>query len=123
MKEFGFPKEEKLKQKKDIDLLFAKGKWMTYGSVRIISIKPDSTEPISIKLGVSVSKKFFKRAVHRNRIKRLLREAYRLNKSTFTEAFGEDSHSMLFWISKKAPSHYSEIEADFKLLCQAKLAK
>lgn len=123
MKEFGFPKEEKLKQKKDIELLFAKGKWMTHGSVRIISIKPESTEAISIKVGVSVSKKFFKRAVHRNRIKRLLREAYRLNKASFTEAFGVNSHNMLFWVSKKLPSHFTEIETDFKLLCKEKSSR
>lgn len=39
----------------------------------------------SVQAGVTVSKKHFKKAVHRNRIKRLMREAYRLQKVSFTE--------------------------------------
>lgn len=35
---------------------------------------------LQTQVGVSVSKRNFKLAVHRNRIKRLMREAYRLNK-------------------------------------------
>ena len=38
MTDFRFPKEEKLKHKREIDLLFAKGKWQTCGNLRIISI-------------------------------------------------------------------------------------
>lgn len=121
MKEFGFSKTEKLKQKKDLDLLFAKGKWMTCGSLRIISIKIQDAESSPPKVGVSVSKKFFKKAVHRNRIKRLLREAYRLNKSIFIEAFGSNSHNMLFWVSKNIPTHYSEVELFFKEICALKI--
>lgn len=39
------------------------------------------TEQEGVRILVSVSKRFFKRAVHRNRVKRQIREAYRLNKS------------------------------------------
>lgn len=120
MKEFGFPKSEKLKQKKDLDLLFSKGKWMTCGSLRIISLKNNDTGSLFPKVGVSVSKKFFKSAVHRNRIKRLLREVYRLNKSQFVEAFGSSSHNMLFWVSKKQPTHYNELKAYFDEICDMK---
>ena len=78
MTDFKFPREEKLKHKSEIDLLFAKGKWQTCGNLRIISIdlekKPQEGFLISNqKFGVSVSKRYFKKAVDRNRIKRLLR--------------------------------------------------
>lgn len=109
-----FPKKEKLKHKTDISLLFEKGKWKNCGCLRVISLKVEGNS--SHKVGVSVSKKFFKRAVDRNRIKRLLREAYRLNKEEFIEKFGKNSISMLFYVSKDLPTHFQEIEQDFKAL-------
>ncbi|WP_417428374.1 ribonuclease P protein component [Halpernia sp.] len=118
MKNFGYPKVEKLKQKKEISLLFEKGKWQTCGNLRIIFLKENLTE--NLQFGVSVSKRFYKKAVDRNRIKRLLREAFRLNKNNFTEAFGTNSSAMLFYISPTKPKHYSEIEANFLKLCEQK---
>ena len=110
MKNFGYPKNEKLKQKKEISLLFEKGKWKTRGKIRMIVLKiDDSNSENSIensKIGVSVSKRFFKKATDRNRIKRLLRESYRLNKDIFNEKFGENSLVMLFWNSPEKPHHY-----------------
>lgn len=124
-KEFGYPKEEKLKQKKEITLLFEKGKWKTCGNIRVISYKISSSlnpqnSVDNPKIGFSVSKRNFKKAVDRNRIKRLLREAYRLNKRAFTERFGSNSITMIFWISKDLPKHYSEVENDFLNLCESK---
>ena len=123
MKTFGFPAQEKLKKKKDIDLLFSKGKWLSVDNVRIITLKSSEKSPIeSGRLGVSVSKKFFKRAVDRNRIKRLLRESYRLNKELYRTAFGNNSYSMLFWVSKELPTGFAEVETHFKNLCQKKIS-
>lgn len=125
MTDFRFPKEEKLKHKREIDLLFAKGKWQSCGNLRIISInlekKPQEDFIFSNqKFGVSVSKRYFKKAVDRNRIKRLLREAYRHNKEIFTEFFGTQSVSMIFWVSKEKPSDYQSLEENFITLCKSK---
>ena len=125
MTDFRFPKEEKLKHKREIDLLFAKGKWQTCGNLRIISInlekKPQEDFLISNqKFGVSVSKRHFKKAVDRNRIKRLLRETYRLNKEIFTDAFGKNSISMIFWVSNEKPVSYRSLEENFITLCKSK---
>lgn len=106
-----YPQKEKLKQKKEISLLFEKGRWTTCGNLRIINYKAD--EIIQHKIGVSVSKKYFKKAVDRNRIKRLLREAYRLHKSEFLLKFGENSLNMIFFISPQKPEDFKEIEGDF----------
>lgn len=118
MKQFGYPKQEKLKQKKEISLLFEKGKWKSCGNIRIISLKSEDIS--NQKIGVSVPKRYFKKAVERNRIKRLLREVYRLNKDIFISSFGSNSLSMLFWISKDLPKHYQEVEKDFLKLCESK---
>ena len=89
--------------------------------MRVISYQIDASTSLNMttqhKVGVSVSKRYFKKAVHRNRIKRLLREVYRLNKAQFLEKFGENSLTMLFYVSPNLPKNYQEIEEEFlKLL-------
>lgn len=115
-----YPRAEKLKKNTEISLLFDKGKWRTSGNLRIIILKDKPNIPIEAgRFGVSVSKRYFKKAVHRNRIKRLLRECYRLNKALFKEAFGEKTMAMLFWVSSEMPPKYQDVEAQFKKLCEA----
>lgn len=124
MSDFKYSKEEKLKKKAEIDLLFAKGKWRTYGNLRIIILKnhPD-LENEHVKIGVSVSKRYFKKAVYRNRVKRLLRECYRLNKELFRDRFGEKTVAMLFWVSNELPEKFQDVEAQFIKLCQSQSQK
>lgn len=119
MQNYKYPRAEKLKKNTEISLLFEKGKWRTSGNLRIIILKDKPTILIeSGKFGVSVSKRYFKRAVHRNRIKRLLRECYRLNKDLFKEAFGEKTMAMLFWVSSEMPPKFQDVEAQFIKLCE-----
>lgn len=120
MSEFKYPKEEKLKKENEITLLFAKGKWRSCGNLRIIIFKnhPDLQNE-NVKLGVSVSKRYFKKAVYRNRVKRLLRECYRLNKDLFKTSFGDKTIAMLFWVSNELPEKFQDVEAEFIKLCQS----
>ncbi|UZT96189.1 ribonuclease P protein component [Chryseobacterium fluminis] len=114
-----YPRAEKLKAKTEIALLFEKGKWRTYGNLRIILLKDKPDFPVSsAKFSVSVSKRYFKKAVHRNRVKRLLRECYRMNKDLFKEAFGEKTVAMLFWTSPEMPKKFQDVETQFIRLCQ-----
>lgn len=124
MSDYKYSKEEKLKKKAEIDLLFAKGKWRTYGNLRIIILKnhPD-LENEHVKIGVSVSKRYFKKAVYRNRVKRLLRECFRLNKELFRDSFGEKTVAMLFWVSNELPEKFQDVEAQFIKLCQSQSQK
>lgn len=77
-----FSKKERLKSKKQIESLVKTGKVIKRGSLRVIwkSRRADDSELLT-KVAFSVSKKLFKKAVQRNRIKRILRETYRLNKT------------------------------------------
>lgn len=122
---YKYPTQEKLKQKREIDLLFGKGKWRTCGNLRIVSIDLDKKPQEDFilenqKVGVSVSKKYFKKAVDRNRIKRLLREVYRYNKDIFTDVFGVHSISMIFWVSSTQPADLKSLEENFINLCTSK---
>ena len=84
-KQFGFGKKEKLKSRKRIEELFTKGKSFVVFPLRVIyQILPSDEEPI-LQVGVTAGTKYFKKAVERNRIKRLLREAYRLQKTGLSE--------------------------------------
>ncbi|WP_419869472.1 ribonuclease P protein component [Chryseobacterium sp. CT-SW4] len=114
----GYSRKEKLKKTHEISLLFEKGKWKTCGNLRMIILK--NTEDLSLentKLGVSVSKRYFKKAVHRNRIKRLLRESYRHHKDLFAQTFGENVIAMIFWVSPELPASFQEVESQFIKLC------
>lgn len=124
MTHFKYSKAEKLKKDTEIALLFEKGKWKTCGNLRIIVLKEKPTVPIEqTKFGVSVSKRYFKKAVHRNRIKRLLREAFRLNKEIFKDAFGEKTFAMLFWVSSEIPAKFQDVEEQFLKLCISQKGK
>ncbi|HAI85133.1 MAG TPA: ribonuclease P protein component [Chitinophagaceae bacterium] len=74
---FTFPKHQKLKSRKQIDLLFAQGKAIQTSPVKLTYLYlPQGTT--LLQMGVVASKRHFKKAVHRNRAKRLMREAFRL---------------------------------------------
>lgn len=78
-KEFSYNKKEKLKSKKQLDNLFKNGKSFTFFPVKVFFVFDDMQDAV-LKAGVGVSSRYLKRAVDRNRVKRLLREAYRLKK-------------------------------------------
>ena len=106
---FTFPKKEKLKSKKLIDKLFKEGKTISSYPIKLIYLKTDLSWDIKIQAGVTVPKKSFKSAVNRNRIKRLLRESYRLNKHlVFNNS--EGNFAFLFLYLGKDMPDYAFIE-------------
>lgn len=78
---YTFKKEEKLKSRKTIEQLFKEGKSFSNFPFRVLW-KFTEASTASLQTGFAVSRKHFKKAVDRNRIKRLMREAYRLQKNT-----------------------------------------
>lgn len=98
---FTYPKHEKLKSQKHIDLLFSEGKSVSKYPLRLVYVPVELEDGEKIKIGVSVSKKNFKKAVDRNHYKRLLRECYRLNKKLLLENIEKPYAIMFFYQSKE----------------------
>ena len=110
---YTFPKKEKLKSRKCIDQLFAEGKSITSFPIKLIFLKTSLPENVKIQAGVTVSKKKFKRAVDRNRIKRLLREAYRLNKHLVFNNSDSSFAFVFLYLGKEIPS-FVEVDKAMK---------
>ena len=107
--QFTYPKKEKLKSKTTIDLLFSEGNSVSKFPLRLVYVENKEPNAEPIKMGVSVSKKYFKKAVDRNYFKRVLRETYRLNKHILIDNL-EKSYAFMFFYQTKERLSYSEIE-------------
>ena len=80
-------KSERTCSKIAIDNLFKGGHSRSLSAfpIRVVYLVSDTPQQEQCQIMVSVPKKCFKRAVKRNRVKRQIREAYRLNKAIVTE--------------------------------------
>ncbi len=105
---FNYPKNERLKSKTIIGLLFSDGKSVSKYPLRLVYRPAEENSEEGTKIGVSVSKKYFKKAVDRNYFKRVLRETYRLNKHLLLDNLDQKYSIMLFYQTKDKLS-YEEI--------------
>jgi ribonuclease P protein component len=115
--------KEKLKSRKALETLFASGKSFSSFPIKVF-YTAQSNEAVlpagfSVNAGVGVSSRNFKKAVHRNRIKRLLREVYRTQKQPLHETILQKQLvvSVFFlYIGKEMPEHLQLQEAMGKVL-------
>ena len=85
---FSLPKAERLSGRTAVSDLFSKGNWGGYGALRYCFRKGNGQDVNRIM--VSVPKKFFRRSVKRNLLKRRIRESYRRQKSLVPSSAGID---------------------------------
>lgn len=78
---FTFKKEERLCRKTSIDNLFKNGQDFFAYPLKVIWEQCEEEREFPVQVLISVSKRYFKKAVDRNYIKRIIREAYRKNKN------------------------------------------
>ena len=115
---FSYPKKEKLKSQKLIEQLFSEGKSVSAFPLRMVYLKTEFEDDVQFKTGVSTSKRNFKNAVDRNRIKRLLREAYRLNKAVYFNNISGSYALMILYIGKDG-TDFDSVESKMKQLLDA----
>lgn len=124
MKENRFYKTERLCSRKDFEQLFTCSSSLFVYPFKVVYRTVDYTDKEYLKVGISVSKRNFKRAVKRNYLKRRIREAYRLNKQPLKLLLEERKvglQLMLIYVSKEL-QEYGDIEPKIRIILE-KLAK
>lgn len=112
---FKYSKKDKLKSKKHIEQLFNEGASITVYPLRLVYFKTEFKDGSNLKTGVSVSKRLHKTAVARNHIKRLIREAYRLNKSFYFHNSSTSYAFMILYLSKDGTT-FDKLNNSMKML-------
>ena len=110
-----FSKKERLKSETLISRLFEEGRVISEFPLRIVYLKTEFNDGVAFKTSVSVSKRNFKSAVDRNHIKRLLREAFRLNKTQYFNNSKCQYALMILYLGKDKPD-FGLINSKLKLL-------
>ncbi|NQX86118.1 MAG: ribonuclease P protein component [Flavobacteriaceae bacterium] len=100
-----FSKHEKLKSKKLIDEVFTNGQSVLAYPLRMVFLETKFKDSIKARTSVSVSKRYFKKAVDRNYIKRLIREAYRINKPEYFNNIPTQHAMMILYLGKEKPKY------------------
>lgn len=111
-------KTERLKSRKLIDSIFQNGKSFNAFPFRVYYTKTTLPPGTILQAGVSASKKYFKKAVDRNRIKRLTREAYRLKKGILQQTLKENEAQLavFFIYTGKILPTYQEVSEKMDII-------
>ncbi len=104
-----FRKSERLSSKKTIETLFVKGKSFSIHPYVVKYTTLDDEQANNHQILISVSKRNFKRAVDRNRIKRQIREIYRLNKQLLGELDNNYAIAYIYIFKEMLP--YKDLES------------
>ena len=116
-----FLKSDRLKSNKSIEFLIRKGRILRYFPLKahfIIAEVKEPTTKSTIKAAFIVPKRLFKKAIDRNRLKRLMREAFRKNKDSISEYFVNFNKSVdiAFVFIGDQPCEYFVIEEQMKTI-------
>jgi len=112
--------QERIKSKKLFDQLFESGKSIRQAPFRLLWVEIPFDEKNPVQLGVTAPKRMMRKANHRNRMKRILREAYRINKHDLI-SYCKDSNkgiAVLFISQCNVPLPFAQTQDKIILLLQ-----
>lgn len=96
---YSLPKSEILRGKTSLDKLFKEGQRMNEYPFRVFyQINSFVEETPALRFGIVVPKRVSKLAHERNRIKRIVREAYRLNRNAYASALANNNKQVDFFL-------------------------
>lgn len=121
---FTYQKRDKLKSRKQTQFLFSNGSAITIHPIRLLyTYETDLKESLPsglLQAGVGAPSRHFRKAVQRNKVKRLLREGYRLEKPNFINALHLNNAKLnlfFLYVDVNVQSQ-QQIQATIKLLLQ-----
>lgn len=116
-RDFRFRKPERLCSKTLIQQLFSpQGRSLAAFPLRVVWMPVEPGRGAQVQMMVSVSKRKLRHAVDRNRAKRLVREAYRLNKHLLLDSLGDRCLALAFlWLPSDTRS-FAEVESKMRNL-------
>jgi ribonuclease P protein component len=112
---FSFRKDEILRKKKLIELLFAEGSTFYIYPFKIfwLDLPLETSSPAQVL--ITVGKRSFRHAVDRNRVKRQIREVYRLQKHLLYDKLVRDQHHCILGIIYTTNIHLTTEELEVKI--------
>jgi ribonuclease P protein component len=117
-KKLTLQKNERLKSRKLIEQLFSEGKKFVINPYRVFYIL-EKKEQALLQFGVGVSSRNFKKAVDRNRVKRLIKESYRLQKNLLQDKIKDENYQLnifVIYTAKELPEYTTTFETMTKVL-------
>jgi ribonuclease P protein component len=120
LKRNGLSSLERIRSRRLFDAMFSSGKSLKSFPVRMMWMETPVINAVPVRMAVSVPKRWMHDAVDRNRMKRLVRESYRINKHTLSELLSqkEKSLALLFIVQSKTPLTFKETQEKIILLLQ-----
>ncbi len=113
MKLEGLSRKHRIVEKKIITEIFSKGRYFSYSDVGVVAIRLSKRDLVA-KYGFSVPKKFIRKAVHRNLIRRRMKEVVRRERKNIEPTLMDADYCLclfFIWTSKKVAS-YENIKSD-----------
>lgn len=99
MPDYTFQRGERLKSRKEIERLFREGNSFSQYPLRLVWLPMEERRSeFPVQFALSVPKRKFKRAYQRNRIRRQVREAYRLHKHRLYRQLAGAEHQIAFLV-------------------------